>query len=114
MQTRESPCTIRKLPERLLKRASQVAIKINPANAPVVGAMGSSASLMTPQFLTIFTSKYWGASQRVLTVSFIPPNSPFDLKTRILSHMNAWQIGISFALASAIGQIRIAFGPTGY
>ena len=52
-------CTIKALPDRLLKKASQVAVKINGANAPVLMTMGSSASLMSPEFLTILTSKYW-------------------------------------------------------
>lgn len=107
-------CTIKALPDRLLKKASQVAVKINSANAPVLMTMGSSASLMSPEFLTILTSKYWGASQRTLTVSFIPATTPFDLKARILSHMNAWQVGIQFLQTTGVGKVRIAFGNSGY
>ena len=107
-------CTIKALPDRLLKKASQVGVKINGANAPVLMTMGSSASLMSPEFLTILTSKYWGASQRTLTVSFIPATTPSDLKARILSHMNAWQVGIQFLQTTGVGKVRIAFGNSGY
>lgn len=110
----QGSCTIKKLPDRLLKQASHVAVKINATNAPVLATLGASASLINPQFLTILTSKYWGTLQRRFTVSFIPTTTPADLKARILSHMNAWQIGITFMQTQGVGQIRIAFGPGGY
>ena len=114
LEEKKLSCTIKALPDRLWKKASHVAVKINGANAPVLSTMGSSASLMSPEFLTILTSKYWGASQRTLTVSFIPATTPFDLKARILSHMNAWQVGIQFLQTTGVGKVRIAFGNSGY
>lgn len=112
-------CSIRTVPDRLLEKASRVAIEINPVNAPNVGALaqlaGAAESIMQPQFLTLLVSKYWGASPRKLTVSFMETTLP-ELRKKILFHMNAWgkTACISFVETSGTGNVRISRGGGGY
>ncbi|NVB79110.1 MAG: hypothetical protein HOV81_11985 [Kofleriaceae bacterium] len=56
------------------------------------------------------TTKYWGAQGVKLTVSFMDTTSA-ALRTRILSHMNAWNrdANVSFVETQQKGQVRIAF-----
>ena len=111
-------CTPKSLPERLHMKAAESACKINPVNSPVLtvfGQMGSISPILEPQRIAVLTSKYWGAKPRQLTVSFME-TTPADLRTRIISHMNAWiKTGsISFVETSGIGQVRISRGGGGY
>ncbi|MBO0939634.1 hypothetical protein J2I47_24000 [Fibrella sp. HMF5335] len=110
-------CSIKTLPTRLLAKAAQTAIAINPVNAPTLGAMANleNADVITPEFLTLLVSKYWGPTPRRLTVSFMEATSQ-ALKNKILSHMNAWATRecISFVLTNGTGQVRISRGPGGY
>ena len=60
---------------------------------------------MHPYLLTLPTpsarASYFGPNEQVLKVSFLESEVPQDLRTRILSHMNAWQpCSISFELVS--------------
>ncbi len=113
--TADIPCSIKRLPDRLLRKAAEAAKAINPANAPVSSEMmtGQWLGILNPEFLTVMTSKYFGVAPRRFSVSFME-NQPGDLKARILTHMNAWGIGITFYLTTGIGQIRISTGPGGY
>ncbi|GGF10286.1 M12 family metallopeptidase [Hymenobacter cavernae] len=110
-------CGIKQVPERLRVKAAETATRINPVNAPSLAALGgdAAAAVSDPQFLTLLTSKYWGPSPRVLTVSFMEA-TPADLRARIVSHLNAWsKTGcISFRETTGIGQIRISRGAGGY
>jgi hypothetical protein len=110
-------CTIKSLPPRLAAKAAAIAAQINPANAPLLGFLPeeAAAAISEPAFLTLLTSKYWGATPRRLTVSFME-STPADLRARILSHMNAWSrtSGITFAQTSGVGQVRISRGGGGY
>ena len=110
--------SIKSLPARLRDKAAEVAIEVNPANAPSTGSItGPEAeSMPNKAFLTLLVSKYWGPSPRTLTVSFIEPATPINLRLKILSHMNAWgkTIGISFALTNGVGQVRISLKGSGY
>ena len=110
-------CSIRQLPNRLLAKAAQTAIAINPVNAPAFGPMANfeNIGVLPPEFLTLLVSKYWGPTPRRLTVSFMEPTS-LQLKNKILSHMNAWATRecISFVLTNGVGQVRISRGPGGY
>lgn len=110
-------CTPKVLPSRLQESAAELARTFNPANAPLLAA---SAGLfgdrpLDPLQITMFTAKYWGPSPRRLTVSFMDSPSA-ALRSRILSHMNAWsaRIGISFSYTQGVGQVRISLGPGGY
>ncbi len=110
-------CGIKQLPTRLIAKAAQTAIAINPVNAPAMGPMANldNADVLTPEFLTLLVSKYWGPTPRRLTVSFMEVTSA-ALKAKILSHMNAWAARecISFVLTNGTGQVRISRGPGGY
>ena len=110
-------CVIKQLPERLLVKAAETAARLNPANAPVLGRMASTPGfdLIEPLRLAVLTAKYWGPTPRQLSVSFMEA-TPNDLKVRIVSHMNAWNKcgGISFALTSGVGQVRITRAAAGY
>jgi hypothetical protein len=110
-------CTIKPVPERLMKRAADTAIYINPTNSPILETMmGMAADMVSdPQFLTVLTTKYWGPTPRRLTVSFME-TTPADLRRRILSHMNAWSrtACISFVETTGRGNVRISRGGGGY
>jgi hypothetical protein len=111
-------CTPKVLPARLLVKAAQTATRINPVNAPFLGPVASLAGdfrIAEPQHIAVLTSKYWGATPRQLTVSFMD-NPPADLRARIMSHMNAWtRTGcISFVQTNGVGQVRIARSADGY
>ena len=114
---RELGCAVKQLPSRLLFRAAEVAARINPVNAPIVGPSSAVAEgvLPTPMAAAVVTAKYWGPTPRKLTVSFMD-SPPADLRRRIISHLNAWtQTGcIEFVETRRAGQVRIARGPSGY
>jgi len=107
-------CHIMLLPPRLQQRAAEVAATENPTNAPLQElALGDG--VLTPQRLTLYTSRYWGPVPKTLTVSFMESTAK-ELRERIVSHLNAWATygGISFAETSGIGDVRISRGPGGY
>lgn len=108
-------CSIKSLPARLHSKAALTAIKINPVNAPLRMPLGRSFGIAAPLRLTLDTSRYWGPSPRMLTVSFME-STPADLRARIVSHLNAWTLtsGISFQETSGTGQVRISRGSGGY
>ena len=110
-------CTPKTLPTRLLVQAAATAVQINPVNAPGVGPLAEVAMdiHLEPLRIAVLTAKYWGPTSRRLTVSFLE-STPANLRTRILSHMNAWSqtIGITFAETQGTGQVRISRGPGGY
>ena len=111
-------CTPKALPSRLLEASAQAARMINPVNAPALGGFlstGPDAQVMEPARICVLTSKYWGGKPRRFTVSFME-TTPADLRTRILSHMNAWTKtgGISFVWTAGTGQVRISRGAGGY
>jgi hypothetical protein len=110
-------CTIKSLPQRLLEKAAENAVKINPVNAPVIGRIAELAVdfVSAPQFLTLLVGKYWGPRSRRLTVSFME-STRADLRARIIRHMNAWTTtgGISFVETQGTGQVRISREGSGY
>ncbi|MFO1044941.1 MAG: hypothetical protein U0941_24465 [Planctomycetaceae bacterium] len=106
-------CTPKLLPRRLQAKAAEVAQTINPVNAPSTWDSAGTRSSLVPAEIAVLTSKYWGASPRRLSVSFME-STPVDLRNRILSHMNAWQIGIRFAFTNGTGDVRISRGAGGY
>jgi hypothetical protein len=113
----DTVCTPKSLPKRLLQRAARTAIQLNPVNAPLLAqAPDAGISLPShPAFISVVTSKYWGPQARRFTVSFMDGGSP-ALRSRILSHMNAWSqtSGISCVETKRDGQIRIARASSGY
>lgn len=108
----DAGCFIPMLPERLLGAAAEVAARINPVNAVFTqAAFGDGGPELAR--LAVLTSKYWGRQRRTLTVSFTEP-TPNDLRARILSHMNAWGIGVTFAPTAGTGHVRISRSGQGY
>lgn len=63
----------------------------------------------TKQRIAVLTTKFWGNNGVKLTVGFLD-NPPIDLKSRIVSHMNAWSktANVKFVLSSTDPQVRIA------
>lgn len=112
-------CTPKALPRRLWVAAAETASKVSPANAPMPGSVEAAARAMDlhPERIAVMVSKYWGPQQRVLPVRFLD-GPPATLRTRILSHMNAWAGyggGVRFAETKAeAGVVRIAREPDGY
>jgi hypothetical protein len=107
----EAVCAPKRIPDRLQAEAAATATRVNPVNAPMMDVGG--AEIMDPQALVVLTSKYWGPINRRLTVSFME-STPRDLRRRIIQHMNAWPIGISFVETGGKGTIRISRGGGGY
>jgi len=115
----EHSCTLKSLPTRLLVAGAKNAVEINPVNALVLGPLAEVAMagdlIMEPQRIAVLTGKYWGPEPRRLTVSFME-STPADLRSRIISHLNAWtRTGcIEFLETQGAGDIRIARGAGGY
>jgi hypothetical protein len=107
-------CTLKSVPKRLVVKAAKTAMTINPVNAPGFGPVAADL-VMDPQRIAVLTGKYWGPTPRRLTVSFME-STPADLRTRIISHLNAWtQTGcIELVYTQGTGQVRISRGPGGY
>ncbi|CAM2905618.1 peptidase M12 [Skermania piniformis] len=106
-------CVVQDLPARLRVRAAELAATINPVNSPFTQAGLPDGGLPDPADLAVLTSKYWGRRRRTLTVSFVESTAA-ELRQRILGHMNAWGIGVRFALTSGVGQVRISRAGQGY
>jgi hypothetical protein len=110
-------CTPKSLPKRLLVKAADTARQINPANAPVPGALAQVAAhlKLDPLSIAALTAKYWGPTPRRLTVSFME-STPGNLRARIVSHMNAWArtACITFVETRGVGQVRISRGEGGF
>lgn len=95
-------CLPKRLTQAQLIEAARHAVTINPMNRPPVermAALGMGAP--TPLHIAVLTTAYWGTSGVKLTVGFL--DSPESaLKTRILSHMNAWNknANVTFTLTN--------------
>src|SRR5262245_44079740 len=111
MSTEPLCCIPRSLPAHELVAAAKTARDINPANhAPVERLTKLMPGFApTPQHIAIVTSKYWGSKGVKLTVGFMD-NPPSNLRTRILSHMNAWgkTANTVFVESKSDPQVRIA------
>jgi hypothetical protein len=72
---------------------------------------------LTPQYIAVVRSKWWGSTGVKLDVAFMEP-APADLKARILSHMNAWgefcNVGFALTTNQNNAQIRITREQEGY
>jgi hypothetical protein len=94
--------------------AAQKASQINPLNHPPINRlmMVSKGFVPSPQSIAVLTTKYWGSKGVKLTVGFLD-NPPSNLRTRILSHMNAWNktANVQFVQSSVDPQVRIARTP---
>jgi hypothetical protein len=106
-------CTVKSLPGHLRDKAARQAKEINPANAPLTQPLGGATAPPEPAHIALLTSRYWGPTARQLTVSFME-STESDLRTRIVSHLNAWSAGVSFVETGGVGEVRISRGPGGY
>ena len=104
-------CVPKFLPRAQWVAAAQKAVEINPANHPPVAQMRVLAPgvTMTQERIAVLTSKRWHSDGVRLTVGFLD-NAPPDLRTRIVSHMNAWNktANVQFVQSSVDPQVRIA------
>lgn len=104
-------CTEKRLPRRLWASAAQTAQEINPVNYSPVHRLGAVMVGFTPTaaHLAVLVTKYWHTKGVRLTVGFLD-GPPQALRTRILSHMNAWSktANVKFVQTSTDPQVRIA------
>ena len=103
-------CTVKQLPLELQVPASERALQLDERNGRVIRAlqrMSAEAEIPKEQ-LAILVGKFWGGSVR-LTVTFLD-NPPQDLRSRILAHMNAWQVcaDVTFVETAGTAQVRVA------
>lgn len=72
---------------------------------------------LTPQYIAVVRSKWWGNDGVKLDVAFLEP-APADLKARILNHMNAWgefcNVGFALTTNPNNAQVRITREAEGY
>ena len=105
------PCIIKELPPELFLKAAQNAVKINPKNAPPLQILKAAMPEVdiTPDHLAVLTTKYWGSGGVRLKVAFLD-NPPTALRTKILSHMNAWGAfaNVQFVQSNSSPQVRIS------
>ena len=58
-------CAVKQLPSRLVFQAAEVAARLNPINAPVVGRSAAVDDVLpTPLAAAVATLKYWGPTPR--------------------------------------------------
>jgi hypothetical protein len=111
MNTQLITCTPKQLPEDQWVAAAENAVRINPINHPHLERMSGLRAGYTPTRveIAIVTSKYWGAKGVRLTVGFL--DSPeAALRTKILSHMNAWGkcANVRFVHTTGQADVRVA------
>jgi hypothetical protein len=104
-------CTPKQLPGDLLVPAAENAVRINPVNHPRVHGMTAlrAGKAPTREEIAVVTSKYWGAKGVRLTVGFLDKPET-ALRTKILSHMNAWGncANVQFRYTAGQADVRIA------
>ena len=109
-------CCIKQLPKEQWVAAAAKAIEINPNNAPALHLLKLAMpdAVLQPEHLAVVTTKYWGSGGVQLTVGFLD-NPPAALRTRILSHMNAWgaYANVRFVESLVNPQVRINRGAGG-
>lgn len=105
------PCILKQLPEDRWVAAAAKAIEINPNNAPNSDVLRQAMPGVTlqPEHLAVLTSKYWGSGGVQLTVGFLD-NPEAALRTRIISHMNAWSTfaNVRFVESNQNPHVRIS------
>lgn len=83
-------CTPKSLSDETILESAKKAIEINPANQPpmehIPRASGGEPDLRS---IAVVTGKRWPSTGVRLTVGFLD-NPPSELRSRIISHMNAW------------------------
>lgn len=104
-------CLPKPLPRKLWVEAARTATMINPLNHPPINRlmMINKSFKPTPQSIAVLTTKFWGNQGVKLTVGFLD-NPSSTLRSRIISHMNAWNktANIQFVHSNTDPQVRIA------
>ncbi len=104
-------CQPKLLPKDLWAAAAFQAAQINPLNYPAIDrmALGVASAMPLLEFIAVVTTKYWQTKGVNLTVAFLD-GPPADLRSRILSHLNAWgkSANVRFAQSDTNPQVRIA------
>jgi len=104
-------CTPKMLPRKDWVAAARTASTINPVNHPPVEQLARAMKgfAPTPQRIAVLTTKYWGTKGVRLTVGFLD-TPPAALRTRIMSHLNAWgkSANVQFVQTQSTAQVRIA------
>ena len=110
-------CTPKQLGDDRLHAAAAIAEQENPLNRP---SHQQLAQILPPggpmsDFIAVMTTKYWRMNGVRLGVGFVD-NPPKELRTRILSHMNAWSqsANIEFAESGSDPVIRISRDQQGH
>ncbi|HEY3038332.1 MAG TPA: M12 family metallopeptidase [Pyrinomonadaceae bacterium] len=110
-------CTPKRLPRDLWVPAAKAASEINPLNHPPINRLmlvhkGFSP---TPMSIAVMTKKFWGNKGVKLTVGFLD-NPSATLRSKILSHMNAWSktANVQFVQSNTNPKVRIAREADGY
>jgi hypothetical protein len=110
MTTQLITCTPKQLPEDQWVVAAENAVRINPVNHPHLERMSGLRAGYSPTRveIAIVTSKYWGAKGVHLAVGFLDKPEA-ALRTRILSHMNAWGkcANVRFVYTTGQADVRI-------
>ena len=110
-QTITLVCSPKALPRSKWVAAAKTASTINPVNhAPIeMLARAMRGFTPTPLRIAVMTTKYWGTKGVDLSVGFLDTPSA-ALKTRIVSHLNAWgkTANVRFRQTSGTAQVRIA------
>jgi hypothetical protein len=93
------------LPRTQWATAYDNACRVNPDNLPE----GVAADVDVNERLALDVTRYWGKQGVKLTVGFIDTPDA-ELRTRILSHMNAWSAtaNVTFVFSEVDPQVRIA------
>jgi hypothetical protein len=104
-------CSPKALPKHKWVEAARTASTINPVNhAPVeMLARAVKGFRPSPLHIAVMTTKYWGTKGVDLSVGFLDTPST-ALKTRIVSHLNAWgkTANVRFRQTNGTAQVRIA------
>lgn len=104
-------CRPKSLPIEKLDAAARRAIEINPENAVERRQVARTPAGRRggPRRIAVLVARKWPATGVRLSVSFMD-NPSSALRTRILSHMNAWgeSANVVFSETQGTGQVRIA------
>src|SRR5260370_1388813 len=104
-------CLPKRLARNLWISAARTATAINPLNHPPINRLMlvEKGFAPTAQRIAVMTTKYWHTKGVKLTVGFLD-NPPNDLRSRIVSHMNAWAktTNVQFVQSKSNPQVRIA------
>lgn len=104
-------CHLRILQRDILRLLTSGTNKAFPNRNPLLKKeiAGRSKETLKLDYLALVSEKSWGPKGVHLSVGFLD-NPPTDLKTKILSHMNAWgkTANVSFTETNVSPEVRIA------